>query len=235
MRVLFVEDEPALTQAAVPVLRAGGFTVDEVVTLSEAYAAHETCAYDAILLDRHLPDGDGISLLKDLRRARNATPIILMSAAMSRPRDRIDGLEFGADDYLSKPMDLAELVARLKSVLRRPALIEHEVIEIGNLKFDTTERQAYVDDRHIAVARREIDFLECLIRARGRVVGRERIEESMYGFDDDVSVNAIDVSMHRLRKLLKNAGATARIETVRGIGYALRAMPEVEHVVKHAG
>ena len=225
MKILFVEDEAALAEVATPALRADGFTVDEVASLSEARAARRICAYDAILLDRHLPDGDGLTLVRSLRAARDHTPVIVMSAARAAPEDRIDGLESGADDYMSKPMVMGELVARLKSVLRRPKALSREVIRVGNLEYALAERQATVAGERVGMPRRETDFLECLMRAQGRVVSRARLEESIYGFDDEVSVNAIDVSIHRLRRLLARAGSTAAIETVRGIGYLVREVP----------
>lgn len=222
MRVLFVEDEPALAAAAVPALTAGGFTVDLVDTLADAVSAEATFPYDAVLLDRHLPDGDGITLLRSMRARRRHMPVIVMSAVRADLADRIEGLNRGADDYIAKPLMPSELLARLRAVLRRPGEIEAESMRLGNLDYETVHRQASVAGAPVPLARRETDVLECLFRSAGRVVSRARLGESIYGFNEDVSVNAIDVSMHRLRTLLKAAGATARIETVRGLGYILK-------------
>lgn len=222
MRVLFVEDEPALSGAALPVLRSGGFAVDLTETLADATSAEAVFPYDAVLLDRHLPDGDGLTLLRSLRARRRHMPVIVMSAVRTGLCDRIDGLERGADDYLAKPLDAGELVARLRAVLRRPGRIEAEELRLGNLAYGTAHRQVRVAGSPLALARRETDVLECLIRAAGRVVNRAQIGETIYGFNEEVSVNAIDVSMHRLRAALKGAGATVAIETMRGLGYVLR-------------
>lgn len=225
MRILFVEDEAALSDAAVPVLTAGGFAVDLVDTLADAVAAEAVFPYDAILLDRHLPDGDGLTLLRELRTRRRHMPVIVMSAVRAELADRIDGLDRGADDYLAKPLAADELLARLRAVLRRPGRMEAEEILLGNLTYDTAHRQARVGGAPVPLARRETDVLECLIRAAGRVVSRARLGESIYGFNEEVSINAIDVSMHRLRSILKAADAAVRVETVRGLGYILRAEP----------
>ena len=222
MRVLFVEDEARLSASAVAVLSAGGFAVDLVENLADAISAEAVFAYDAILLDRHLPDGDGLTLLRGLRARRSSTPVIVMSAVRSALTDRIEGLDRGADDYLVKPLDPTELLARLRAVLRRPSRIEANEIVVGNLAFDLSRRQGRVDGLPLVIPRRETDVLECLVRSAGRVVCRAQLGESIYGFNENVSVNAIDVAMHRLRATLKAAGSTAAVETVRGIGYILR-------------
>ena len=223
MRVLFVEDEPALSDAALPVLRAGGFAVDLTETLADAASAEAVFPYDAILLDRHLPDGDGLTLLRDLRSRRRQMPVIVMSAVRAGLADRIDGLDRGADDYLAKPCVPGELLARLRAVLRRPGRLEDEALTLGDLTYEVAHRQARVGGVPLPLARRETDVLECLIRAAGRVVGRAALGESIYGFNEEVSVNAIDVSMHRLRAALKGAGAGVHVETIRGLGYVLKA------------
>ncbi|MEL7151851.1 MAG: response regulator transcription factor [Pseudomonadota bacterium] len=221
MRVLFVEDEPALIRSAVPFLRSEGFTVDVVSTLAEANSASETFPYDAILLDRQLPDGDGLSFLDKIRINREHVPVIIMSAAFHTANERVNGLNSGADDYLAKPLALEELLARLRSVLRRPSDMENQVVELGNLRFDLSNRQLSVGGKTVQVARREADVMERLVRAPNRIVTRAQLEDSVYGFDDEVSFNAIDVSMHRLRSILKQSGASAIVKTVRGIGFIL--------------
>ncbi|WP_026352675.1 response regulator transcription factor [Yoonia vestfoldensis] len=225
MRILFVEDESALSDAAVPVLVAGGFTVDVVDTLADAMSAESVFPYDAVLLDRHLPDGDGLHLLRDLRKRKRHMPVIVMSAVRADLADRIHGLEGGADDYMVKPLVPTELYARLKAVLRRPGQLEDAELHLGGLSYDTVCRQVRIDGEAVSLARRETDVLECLVRAAGRVVSRGYLEEAIYGFNEDVSNNAIDVSMHRLRCILKSRSARVQIETVRGLGYILREAP----------
>ncbi|WP_299616223.1 response regulator transcription factor [uncultured Tateyamaria sp.] len=223
MKVLIVDDDAALSSSLDKVLRVQGYVTDKVFNLEEAYAATDVYAYDAVLLDRHLPDGDGLELLRQMRESADPTPVLLMSAARPKTDDRIFGLRSGADDYLSKPMSLDELSMRLKCILRRPRKLQTNMVEIGNLAFDLDQRQAMVDGLHLPLAARELSVLECLVRAANRVVRRQHIEESAYGFDDAASANAIDVSMHRLRSQLKKAGSTGQVHTLRGIGYILSA------------
>lgn len=217
-----VEDEPDFSQAAMRELRRAGYAGDAVDTISDAESAVAVYDYDIILLDRHLPDGDGLSFLKKVRRSKNDVPVILMSAELRSIADRISGLEDGADDYIAKPLDIEELLARSRALLRRPRRISENGVTVGNLRFDFSVRGVRIDDRPIPVARRELLLLEHLVRASGRVVPREQIEQNAYGFDEAVSINAIDVSVHRLRRMLETNGATVRIHTVRGVGYMLR-------------
>lgn len=221
MRVLFVEDEPALIRSAVPFLRSEGFTVDVVSTLADAKSASDVFPYDAVLLDRQLPDGDGLGFLETMRTKQAHVPVIVMSAAYHTAAERTVGLNSGADDYLAKPLSLDELLARLRSVLRRPSDIENQVVEMGDMQFDLTNRQLSIKGERVSIARRETDMIERLVRAPNRIVTRAQLEEAVYGFDDEVSFNAIDVSMHRLRGLLKKNGSDAVVKTVRGIGFIL--------------
>lgn len=222
MKMLLVEDEPDFSRAAMRELRRAGYAGDLVDTISDAKSAVAVYDYDIILLDRHLPDGDGLSFLKGVRRSRNDVPVILMSAEMRSIADRISGLEDGADDYIPKPLDFDELLARIRVLLRRPRKIAESVVTVGNLSFDLVARGVQIDDRPIPVARRELALLEHLVRANGRIVPREQFEQNAYGFDEAVSVNAIDVSVHRLRRTLRTNGASVQIHTVRGVGYMLR-------------
>ncbi|WP_227270248.1 response regulator [Roseobacter weihaiensis] len=219
MKILFVEDEATIAETTIPAFQKQGFPVDHVETVRDAEAALSVYDYDLILLDRVLPDGDGLDLLAALRRAKDATPVILMSSIRHSVAERISGLDRGADDYITKPFDRDELISRARSILRRPAAMSRRVIEIANVVMDIEARSLIVGGTAIRVARRELSLLEQLLGARGRIVPREAIERNCYGFDDEVSVNAIDVSLHRLRKALVDAGARIAIVTVRGIGY----------------
>ena len=222
VRVLFVEDERAITEAMTPRLRGHGCSIDVVDTLADADAAATAYRYDLILLDRHLPDGDGLGFLRDLRRARNDVPVIMMSAVRSAVPDRVAGLDVGADDYLAKPVDAAELIARMRSVMRRPRAMSNEVLAIGNVEFERDARTVRIGGTTVKIARRELGMRERLIRAQGRIVSREQIEQNAYSFDDSASFNAIDVSIHRLRRILSRHGASVGIHTVRGLGYLLK-------------
>ena len=222
MKLLMIEDERTLREATLSALKAGGFLVDAVDCLADAQSALAVFAYDLILLDRHLPDGDGLSLLAALRRRKDHTPVIIISAARGSVADRVQGLDGGADDYVVKPFEHGELLARIKSLLRRPRLMNDPQITLGNLAFNLATRDVEIDGAHVSIARRELGMLEHLIRARGRVVSREQIEQNSYGFNEAVSINAIDVSMHRLRRVLSTHGANVAVHTARGIGYVLQ-------------
>lgn len=221
MRLLLVEDHKDLADSAVKTLRAGGFQVDAVDCLSDASLAAGSADYDALLLDRQLPDGDGLDWLAAHRRSGARTPAIVMTAARTDVADRIAGLNEGADDYLVKPVDYGELVARVRAVLRRPQSLVESTVTVGNLALDTTARTISIAGAPLGLPRRELCLLECLVRRFGRAVQRATIEETLYGFNEEVTPNAIEVSVHRLRVALKASGASVTIHTVRGIGYML--------------
>ncbi|MEM7642063.1 MAG: response regulator transcription factor [Pseudomonadota bacterium] len=222
MRLLMVEDEKSIVDLAKSALKHGGYEVDSVDCLEEASSALAIYPYDMILLDRNLPDGDGLSFLKTIRRDRNETPVIMVSAVRKTIHDRIAGLDHGADDYLCKPLDTTELMARVRCVLRRPRALSAETIEIGNIRFEIASRQVEIGGTPVSISRRELGILENLMRAWGRTVPRDQIEQANYGFDDAVSLNAIEVSVHRLRRKLAQSGASIEIKTIRGLGYMLR-------------
>ena len=222
MRLLLVEDEQELARLVKANLGREGFAVDTVERLADARAALAAARYDAILLDLSLPDGDGLSLLAELRRAADVTPIIAVTA-----RDAIDarvaGLNAGADDYLVKPFALSELLARLRAILRRPNGALGLRLKAGNVAFDASTGNVWIADAALILPRRELAALELLMRRAGQVVARTALEESVYGFDDDIESNAIEVTVSRLRKRLAAGGADAAIHTVRGVGYMLAA------------
>ena len=222
MKILIVEDEAVFSSAIVSILKRGGYAVDVVESIGDAETALSIYGYDLILLDRHLPDGDGLGLLQTLRRRRSDVPVILMSAEMRSVEQRIVGLEGGADDYMTKPLDGAELLARVRALLRRPKELARSEIVIGNLCFNLAARSITIAGHPVAITRRELGILEHLVRAHGRVVLREQIEQNVYGFDEAISINAIDVSMHRLRRILLKHRASVAVHTVRGLGYMIQ-------------
>ncbi|MFZ5789472.1 MAG: response regulator transcription factor [Pseudomonadota bacterium] len=220
MRLLLVEDNDRLAHFLAKGLGEAGFTVDRVELVEEAEAALGTTRFDAIVLDLGLPDGDGLDLLKRLRAQGHSTPI-LIATARGELGDRLKGLDGGADDYLVKPFEIAELAARLRALLRRPGAVLGREIELGNIRFDSESRTAAVDGTPVALSRRETDLLEVLIRRAGRAVAKSALEDAIYGLAGEVEPNAIEVLVSRLRRRLTDAGATPQIHTLRGIGYLL--------------
>lgn len=222
MRILLVEDEAEFAEALRGALERDRFTVDWVASLSLASEASRSGVHELVLLDRTLPDGDGLSLISQLRTDSPGVPIIVLSAR-GEPSDRVTGLDDGADDYLVKPFDLDEMLARIRAVQRRPAEVTVDEIVVGELAFDMAFGEARVRGKRLDLQRREVAVLTALLRRRGRTVLRESLEAAVYGFDDMIQSNTLDSHISRLRKKLGNAGARVEIHTVRGVGYLLRA------------
>ena len=224
MRVLIVEDHPELGGYTAEGLRQAGFVSDLVADLAGAEAALATARFDAMVLDLGLPDGDGLDWLRARRRAGLALPVIMLTARVSLD-DRLRGLDGGADDYVVKPAALAEIAARLRAVLRRGETPRTRLVA-GDLEFDTETRHVSILGERLTLSRRDTDILEILIRRFGKVVPRTLIEEGIFSFEDVSGPNALEVSMHRLRKRLTAAGAKVQIHTLRGLGYLLQAEAE---------
>ncbi len=222
MRILLIEDHAAMRSMTAAYLIERGLVVDAVGTVGAARAALDVIAYDAMILDLGLPDGEGLSLLAARGRGGTPPPALILTARDSLA-DRIDGLNAGADDYLAKPFDLDELHARLRAILRRPGVRAQVELGLGRLAFDTVSREVRIDGKPLDLRRRETLVLETLLAARGRVVVRDTLEERLYGYDQPVTPNALEAAVSRLRRALEGAGAGVRVETRRGIGYALRA------------
>jgi len=220
MRLLIVEDEPTLGDLLRRNLTARGFAVDLAQSRADASAFLDVENYDAVLLDRRLGDGDGLALVKQIRGKGSEAGILFLTARDS-PVDRIECLDSGADDYIVKPFDMDELNARLRAVLRRPGKRLATVLEAGNLSFDAAQRRASVAGNTIELPRQEAALLELLLRSQGTVVKREDIQRSLYGFDDEVTPNAVDAAISRLRKRLRTASAGVEIAVLRGVGCML--------------
>jgi len=220
LRILVVDDEPAILRF----LRAGlshqGYLVSEAETGKAALDLIRRKAADLIVLDLGLPDRDGIEVLTEMRRHHDATPVMILTARGSL-KDRVAGLQSGADDYLVKPFALEELVARLQALLRRPGNLLGVALKLGNVTLDTVARQVFVADEPIFFSPREIAVLEHLLRRSGRVVAKTLLESNLYGLSQEVGSNAVEVYVHRLRKHLSEAGASVQIHTLRGIGYLI--------------
>jgi DNA-binding response OmpR family regulator len=220
MRILLVEDELDMAAALTAALGRQDIVVDHAPNLEIAEEAACSGVHDAVLLDRKLPDGDGLSIIPIIRRVQPGLPIIVLSA-LGSPDQRVDGLDHGADDYLAKPFSTDELLARLRAVLRRPAQIGDSMVTVGNLKFNLSDRSVTVSGETLDLPRRETLALELLVRRSGRTVARGALEEAVYGFDDEIASNALDAHISRLRKKL--AGASVEIHPIRGVGYLLKA------------
>lgn len=222
MRLLLVEDETELAGVVQANLRREGYAVDVAAGVEDAQAALAGVRYDAVLLDLTLPDGDGLDVLRGLRDRGDATPVMALTARDS-VNDRVRGLNGGADDYLTKPFALEELAARIRALLRRPGGALGTRLTLGALVFDANSRSVAVGDVGLTVPRRELAALETLLRRAGKVVPRDALLETMYGFDEETEANVLETHISRLRKRLAEAGAAVTIHTVRGVGYLLKA------------
>ena len=219
MRFLLVEDNADLARSVEDRLRLDGHAVDRVGTLSEAEdCLRATAPYDLILLDISLPDGDGRDFLADQRKARRDTPVIVMTAR-AEVADRIDVLDLGADDYVTKPFDFAELEARCRAVLRRRGGASQTVRSYADFTFNPLTAQLSVAGEARELRNREMRLLEILLAAPNAIFSKSQLCDRLFSYAESVTDNAIEVYVGRLRKKLEGSGA--RIETVRGLGYRL--------------
>lgn len=220
MRFLLVEDNDDLAQSVAQRLRLDGHAVDRAATLAEAADCQAAAPYDLILLDISLPDGDGRDFLAGQRRARSDTPVIVMTAR-SAVSDRIDVLDLGADDYVTKPFDFAELEARCRAVLRRRGGASQTVLHFAGFTFNPLTATLEIGGEVRDLRNRELRLLEILVAAPDRIFSKTLLCDRLFSYAESVSDNAIEVYVGRLRKKLEGSGA--RIDTVRGVGYRLTA------------
>jgi two-component system, OmpR family, response regulator len=216
MRVLVVEDDPMIGRAVVAGLHQQGYAVDWVRDGAEAELALAHAVYDAALLDLGLPRRDGLEVLKGVRRAKNDLPVLIITAR-DAVADRIAGLDSGADDYLVKPFDLDELLARTRAVIRRHGGRGQSEIVYGALNLDPVSRRIRFRGAEVELSPREFAVLEALLKEPGAVVSRERLEDAVYGWGEEVGSNSIEVHVHHLRRKL----APELIRNVRGVGYRI--------------
>ena len=221
MRILIVEDNPDLVALLVEGLERNDLAADAVSTAAEASRALATGGYAAIVLDLGLPDADGFALLDHMRRRRDQTPVLILSAR-SGLDDRVTGLNKGASDYLTKPFATEELIARLQALLRRAPGPGGPVLSLGNICLKVEGRQVEIDGKLLSLPAREVDVLEVLMKRSGRVVSHDALQGQVFGSSQDVASNAIEVYVHRLRRLLADAGCDVEIHTIRGVGYLMR-------------
>jgi DNA-binding response OmpR family regulator len=220
MRLAVVEDNAELARLLSQGLKAEGYETDVLTTAAEARAAVTTTRYAALILDLGLPDGDGLSILREIRQRNDPLPVLVLTARGGL-HDRVSGLRNGADDYLVKPFALEELLARLEALLRRPGQLLGRSLQVGNLVFDTESRQAFIDDKPQTLSAREVTVLELLMRRKDRVVSKKLVEDHIFGSSGEVASNAVEVYVHRLRKQLSEHGAKVQIHTIRGVGYII--------------
>ena len=221
MRILIVEDDPNIGQLMRRKMEDAGFVVDLGPTVNEASEAVKAADYSIVILDRRLAGGDGLSLIPHIRITQSGVPIIVVSA-LEAVQDRIVGFEHGVDDYIPKPFDPDELLARVRAVLRRSHSRDVPAAQCGQLRFDPSERFFTVDGVALDLRRREFMILEALILRCRRVVQRETLMNEAFGFDDDIQSNTLDAHVSRLRSRLAEACAAVTIHTIRGVGYMLK-------------
>lgn len=218
MRVLLAEDDNYLQSALTLALGHQGYLVDTVSDGRDATLALQQTSYDLLLLDLGLPGLDGTEVLRDLRQRGDDVPVIVITARDSVD-DRIHGLDLGANDYIVKPFDVRELEARIRASLRKSQWGNQLYIEFGNLKLDINAGKVFIGDKQLDLTPKECTVLQILLSRGGKVVSKRAILDSISGWTDDVSENAVEIVVHRLRKKLVDTGAN--IATVRGYGYQL--------------
>ncbi|PRY21840.1 two-component system response regulator TctD [Aliiruegeria haliotis] len=219
MRFLLIEDNAKLASAVIERLTLDGHVVDHGPDIGSGRDFIATTEYDLILLDIMLPDGDGRSFLEAQRRLRDETPVIVMTAR-SEVSDRVTVLDLGADDYLTKPFDFSELEARCRAVLRRRGGSVTNQRRIGNLTFDPQAGTLTVGDRTTTLRAKELRLLEAFLGAQDQILSKAKLVDRLFSYDEDVSENAIEVYVGRLRKHLE--GSPVSIVTMRGLGYRLQ-------------
>jgi len=221
VRILLVEDDAALASAVCSYLVAKAFVVDLAPGLADARAALATAQYAAVLLDLHLGDGDGLSLLPTIR-AQPERPIVIVLTARDQVTDRIRGLDAGADDYIIKPYDPAELLARLRAVERRRSASAAPVLRLGTLEVDLSNDLVRKDGIPVSLTQKEWALLRVMATRPDRIHTRELLQDALYGFDDEADSNTLEVFISRLRRKL----GRDHIVTLRGLGYRLAASSE---------
>ena len=219
MRILLVEDDPLLSQTVWRSLTDAGHHVDMARTLAEAQHFWHVQEFDAVLLDLNLPDGSGLLALRAARSRGDRTPVLVLTAR-NRTDERIAGLDAGADDYLGKPFDLAEVEARLRALVRRRLDLTDEV-GVGHLRLDRRARRAFVGTEPLDLPAREFEVLWELLTPPGRVVSKQSLSNKLSDFDESLGANALEAFISRLRKKLHGSGASIR--TLRGLGYVVEA------------
>lgn len=225
MRILLVEDNKVLSEGLGVLLRGSGYAVDIVEDGTSAHAATAAENFDLVILDLNLPEMDGLDVLRAMRARQNKAAVLILTARGS-PEERVRGLDLGADDYMIKPFDVSEFEARVRVLLRRQAGLRHALVHFGAVTLDLNARSFSADGQVIDIPARELGLLELLFVRGGKVVAKEAIVQSLNGFDHDLSSNAIEQYVSRLRKRLAPYGLT--VKTARGLGYYLDRLTNVQ-------
>ena len=219
MRILIVEDEALIAEGVRQALLGAGFAADGVGDADAARAALQAESFDAAVIDIGLPRESGLQLVRSLRLHRQGLPVLILTAR-DAVTDRVTALDLGADDYLTKPFHVTELVARCRALVRRAHHVSSSIMELGDLRLEAASRHAFARERPLDLTLREWSILECLVLNAGRLVGKDRLMSAVSDWSDEVSPNAIEVYVSRLRAKL---GDAVRIRTVRGLGYSIDA------------
>ena len=225
MRILLAEDDPVLADGLTRSLHQSDYAVDCVGTGDQADHVLLAQNYDLVILDLGLPKLDGFEVLRRLRHRGSKVPVLVLTARDGLD-ERVRGLDLGADDYLTKPFDLPELEARVRALIRRGQSGGGSILTHGALQLDTAGRRATLSGAPLDLSARELGVLEVLMHRSGRVVNKEQLAEQLYGWDEEVGANAIEVYVHRLRRKLEPAGVVIR--TIRGLGYLLEKSPHAQ-------
>jgi two-component system OmpR family response regulator len=218
MHILVAEDDQVLADALTRALKQAGYTVDQLAIGSEVDAALNTHEFDLLILDLGLPKLGGLEILRRLRARGSHLPVLILTAADS-VEQRVQGLDLGADDFMAKPFALQELEARVRALTRRGLGTTGQSVQHGPLRFDASGRVAYLNEQLLELSAREVAVLEALLQRVGRLVSKEQLVQQLCSWGDEVSHNAIEVYVHRLRKKIEQG--PVRIATVRGLGYCL--------------
>lgn len=220
MRLLIVEDDLVIANGLVRVLTQAEYAVDHVADGKQALRAIQDDVYDLVILDLGLPTMDGVQVLSHLRQQANPVAVLILTAREDM-ETRVQALDLGADDFLTKPFHLEELEARVRALIRRSKLGNNLPLQCGNLRLDVPNKLASINELAITLSARELHLLETLMLRMGKIIAKEQIMESLCNWDESLGDNAIEVYIHRLRKKIEPSGA--RIRTVRGLGYMLEA------------
>jgi two-component system response regulator TctD len=225
MRLLLVEDSTRLQELLSESLSRAGYGLDAVASVAGLFSSIAAVRYDLVIIDLGLPDGDGLDAIRGLRRAGVTTPILVITARGSI-EDRVGGLDAGADDYLTKPFNHAELLARVRALLRRPSDFQGEVLRVGKTELDEANAQVRCSGNVVDLRLSERRLLSVLMRRSGNLVAKSVLEENLSEAGRELTANAVEVLVSRLRKALGDADSGIRIETVRGVGYQLKVADE---------
>lgn len=220
MRVLVVEDQKDLNEIIVRKLTDEGFSVDGCFSADDARDYLLCAEYNGIIMDIMLPGTTGIGLLKEMRASGDNTPVLLLTA-LGTVSDRVAGLNAGADDYLAKPFDFEELIARVRAIIRRNNNLVSDTLTCGDLSLNSSSREVKIGDTHIDLMGKEFEILEYMMINQGKVLSRDKISNHIWNYDYNGGSNSIDVYIHHIRKKLESACGNKRIQTVKGVGYKL--------------